>query len=740
LSGALLIAGTHSDAGKSVVVAGICRRLAREGVRVAPFKAQNMALNSFVTREGAEIGRAQAAQAAAANVEPEAAMNPVLLKPSAERTTQVVVRGKAWATASARSYGGMKKRLMPVVLESLAELRSRFDVVVCEGAGSPAEINLRENDLANMGLARAADLPVLLVGDIDRGGLFASLYGTLALLSPEDQAHIAGFLVNKFRGDPAVLAPGLDRMTSLTGRPFLGTLPWIPGLGLDGEDSLALDALRPVKPPLGRDVLTVAVVRLGRISNFTDFDALSHEPGVSVRFTQSAEEILAADLAVLPGTKATVDDLRLLRIRGLDHAFAQRTRRGMPTLGICGGYQMLGERIFDGVESAETEVIGLGLLPVETSFETEKVLGRPQGKAPGFGDTDVSGYEIHHGRVRRHGCEPLFEVGDDTEGCLRGTILGTSWHGVLESDGFRRALLAWVAEERGLDWRPGEESFVAAREAQLERLGDLVADHVDREALLRLVEGGAPRTLPVVAGSLVEHRTPLDQPEIPLAGGRLTEGVVRVGDTVRRPVGAHTPLVHALLRHLEAVGFYGAPRVLGIDERGREILTFIEGEVPPDLRSFSDVQLVEAAALIRRFHDATAGSNLAGDEEVVCHNDLSPCNAVFVHGTPRALIDFDAALPGPRALDLGYALWMWLDLGSFGPDARAQGRRMRLMLDSYGLDGDPIEMVLTSVQAAICRTTGRKEVVRWMESVAAWVEDNRDDLTTYAEPGRVSQT
>jgi len=498
LNGSLLVAGTHSDAGKSVVVAGICRWLAREGVSVSPFKAQNMALNSFVTREGAEIGRAQASQAAAAMVEPEVAMNPILLKPSAERTTQVVVRGKAWATASAMGYGAMKKSLMPIVLESLADLRSRFDVVVCEGAGSPAEINLRENDLANMGLARAADLPVLLVGDIDRGGLFASLYGTLALLSPEDQSLLAGFLVNKFRGNPTILAPGLRQMTSLTGRPFLGTLPWVRGLGLDGEDSLTLDAPRLVKPSLGRDVLSVAVARLGRISNFTDFDAISHEPGIFVRFTESAEEILGADLAVLPGTKATVEDLKLLHTRGLEKAFAERAKRGLPTLGICGGYQMLGGRIEDGVESGEAEAVGLGLLPIETFFEEEKVLGRPEGRAPGFGNVEVSGYEIHHGRVRRDGGEPLFETASDTEGCLKGTILGTSWHGVLESDDFRRALLLWVARERGLDWSPGEASFATARESQLEKLGDLVADHVDRDALLRLIDEGAPRSFPVV--------------------------------------------------------------------------------------------------------------------------------------------------------------------------------------------------------------------------------------------------
>jgi adenosylcobyric acid synthase len=497
LRGALLVAGTHSDAGKSVVVAGICRWLAREGVRVAPFKAQNMALNSFVTLEGAEIGRAQAAQAAAARVEPEAAMNPILLKPSA-RNTQVILRGRPWATASAKSYGKMKKRLLPIVLETLEDLRSRFDVLVCEGAGSPAEINLRSCDLANMGLARAAKMPVILVGDIDRGGLFASLYGTLALLSAEDQALISGFLVNKFRGDPAVLAPGLKRLSRLTNRPFIGTLPYVWGLGLDGEDSLALDAPAETKPPLRGDVLRVAVVRLGRISNFTDFDALAHEPGVWVSFTTSPAEVLAADLAIIPGTKATVADLAGLRSRGLGRVFAERTRLALPTLGVCGGYQMLGERIVDGIESEEGEVSGLGLLPVGTVFERDKLLGRPSGRAPLFGDAEVSGYEIRHGRVFRHGGEPLF-VGDGlAEGCKVGATLGTSWHGVMESDGFRRSLLDWVARRRGLDWVPGEEAFAAARERRLEKLGDIVAENVDREALLRLIDDGPPPGLPVI--------------------------------------------------------------------------------------------------------------------------------------------------------------------------------------------------------------------------------------------------
>jgi len=499
--GALLVAGTHSDAGKSVVVAGICRWLAREGISVAPFKAQNMSLNSYVTGEGAEIGRAQAAQAAAARVAPEAVMNPVLLKPSAAET-QVILRGRPWTTASARSYQGMKKDLLPVVLEALEDLRGRFDVVVCEGAGSPAEINLRPHDLANMGLARAAGLPVILVGDIDRGGLFASLYGTLALLSAEDQRLISGFVVNKFRGDPAVLAPGLESLTRLTGRPFLGTLPYVSGLELDGEDSLSLDAPIETKEPLGRDVIRVAVARLGRISNFTDLDALAHEPGVSVSFTTSPAEILAADLAVLPGTKATVADLAGLHSRGLSHAFAERAQRGLPTLGICGGYQMLGERIADGVESEVGEVAGLALLPVRTVFEEHKLLARPSGRAPLFGGSEVSGYEIRHGRVFRCGGEPVF-VGDGfEEGCREGAVLGTSWHGVMESDGFRRSFLRWVASERGLDWEPGEISFSAAREARLERLGDIVAENIDRETLLRLVHDGPPDDLPVVRSQL----------------------------------------------------------------------------------------------------------------------------------------------------------------------------------------------------------------------------------------------
>jgi adenosylcobyric acid synthase len=304
--GGLLVAGTTSDAGKSVLTAGLCRWLARQGVRVAPFKAQNMSLNSFVTPDGAEIGRAQAMQATAAGIEPDARMNPVLLKPGSDTRTHVIVLGQPRDEVSAAEYRTLSRDLLKIALDSLEDLRGDYDVVICEGAGSPAEINLRDTDIANMGLARAAGLPVVVVGDIDRGGVFAALFGTLALLDPADQALVSGFIINKFRGDPGLLAPGLGMLTGLTGRPVLGVLPWRGGLGLDMEDSLALDAAGPgagatSAPPAGKDILRVSVIRTPRISNFTDVDALAAEPGVLVRFATSPAELADADLVVLPG-------------------------------------------------------------------------------------------------------------------------------------------------------------------------------------------------------------------------------------------------------------------------------------------------------------------------------------------------------------------------------------------------------------------------------------------------------
>ncbi|HEY4466024.1 MAG TPA: cobyric acid synthase [Streptosporangiaceae bacterium] len=513
MKGALLVAGTNSDAGKSVLTAGLCRWLARQGLKVAPFKAQNMSLNSFVTPGGAEIGRAQVMQAAAAGVEPTADMNPVLLKPGSDRRSQVVLLGHPVAETDAVSYRAMSGRLREVALDSLARLRRDFDVVICEGAGSPAEINLRATDVANMGLARGAGLPVIVVGDIDRGGVFAAMYGTLALLAPADQELVSGFVINKFRGAPELLTSGITMLGELTGRPMLGVLPWTDGLGLDAEDSLALS--RPIgqsaettasfgavlargdtpPEPSGKEVLRVSVVRFPRISNFTDVDALAAEPGVLVRLATEPAELADADLVVLPGTRATVADLGWLRERGLAAAVTERARAGRPVLGICGGYQMLAGEIDDPVESGAGVVAGLGLLPVRVEFGPGKRLGRPEGRALGAA---VAGYEIHHGIVRAAGPggEPFL---DGYRAGPGGAVWGTSWHGTLENDEFRRAFLAEVAAQAGRDFTPAPGTdFAKLREARLDTLGDLVADHLDTAALTRLITGGPPPSLPVL--------------------------------------------------------------------------------------------------------------------------------------------------------------------------------------------------------------------------------------------------
>ena len=509
-AGSLLVAGTTSDAGKSLLTAGICRWLARQGVRVAPFKAQNMSNNSMVVglspssgSAGAEIGRAQVMQAQAAGVEPEVAMNPVLLKPGSDRTSQVVLLGKVFAEASATSYQELKPRLREAVLASYQDLKSRFDVVVCEGAGSPTEINLRDGDLVNMGLAGPLGMPVVVVGDIDRGGVFAAFHGTVALLDAEDQRLISGFIINKFRGDSSLLTPGLRQIEGFTGRPVLGVVPWLPGIRLDAEDALPIEAYgassSDALPDASRSRLRVAVVRFPRVSNFTDVDALAIEPGVDVEFTASAAAIESADLVVLPGTKSTVADLAWLRARGLEPALAKRAAQGRPILGICGGYQMLGTTISDDVESRRGTVTGLGLLPVRTVFDPVKTLTRPTGL--GLGEP-VSGYEIHNGQVHVDGGDPLFTdpVGIPLEGCRNGAVWGTIWHGALESDGFRRAYLSHVAQACGLTFKPDSTtSFAAEREKQLDRLGDAVEEHLDTEHLWRLIEGGPTPGLPLLA-------------------------------------------------------------------------------------------------------------------------------------------------------------------------------------------------------------------------------------------------
>ena len=500
LRGALMVCGTASDVGKSHLVTGLCRALARRGVRVAPFKAQNMALNSYVTASGHEIGRAQGVQALAAGVEAEVAMNPILLKPTGERTSQVVVLGRPIGHLDAAAYHEAKPALFDTVCEALGELRGRFDVVVCEGAGSPAEINLLDRDLVNLRLASAAGMRAIVVGDIDRGGVFAALYGTVSLLPPAWRELVGGFVINKFRGDPALLGDGLADLEGRCGVRTLGVIPWLHDVALDAEDSLALDGHRPRAgaAALG-DALDVAAIRWPRLSNFTDLDALALEPGVGVRWVTDAAGLGDPDLIVMPGTKATVADLQWLLGRGLAAAIAARATRpsGPLVLGICGGYQMMGSSLADpsGVESDRAIVAGLGWLDVSTEFRPDKVTRQRRGTCLGH---RVSGYQIHHGRVTPSSDAEPFAVLDDVYGndgdgagdLRRGPWIGTSLHGILEADGFRAALLELVGARRRKRWVQGGVSFSAARDAQFDRLADAVEANLDCAAIDVLIRAG----------------------------------------------------------------------------------------------------------------------------------------------------------------------------------------------------------------------------------------------------------
>jgi adenosylcobyric acid synthase len=481
--GALLVAGTGSDVGKTTLVAGLCRLLRRAGVAVAPFKAQNMSLNSCVTADGAEIARAQALQAQAAGVEAEAAMNPVLLKPGSDTRSHLIVLGQPAGEVGSEAYQEVRRSLLGTVMQAYESLRQRFDVVVCEGAGSPAEINLREGDIANLGFAAAAGIPVLLAGDIDRGGVLASLAGTLVLLSPADQQLIRGYVVNKFRGDQQLLQPGLDVLHDRLGLRCYGVLPYLPWLRLDAEDALATPAWPEPGEPAGAEMLRIAVIKFPYASNLTDIDPLGAEPGVIVRLTTRPSELADADLVVLPGTRATVADLRWLRDRGFEPTLRDRGAAGLPVLGICGGYQMLGEHIEDGVESEEIAVAGLGLLPARTRFQPVKVLARQSRQ---LGCAGVTGYQIHHGQVRPHGGQPFFA----DEGCQVGAAAGTTWHGLFESDEFRRSYLTTVAAQAGRRFTAAQATcFAAIRERQLDRLADELAEHLDVAGIEQIISG-----------------------------------------------------------------------------------------------------------------------------------------------------------------------------------------------------------------------------------------------------------
>ncbi|MDT5006570.1 MAG: adenosylcobyric acid synthase [Mycobacterium sp.] len=474
-----------------MVVAGLCRLLARKGITVAPFKAQNMSNNSVVTVEGGEIGRAQATQARAAGLSPSVRFNPILLKPGSDRTSQLVVRGHVAGSVAAGDYFKHRDALAEVVSDELTSLRADFDAVICEGAGSPAEINLRATDLANMGLARAADLPVVLVGDIDRGGLLAHLFGTVSILAPEDQALITGFLVNKFRGDPALLAPGLTQLGELTGRPTYGVVPFDDGLWLDTEDSVSVVAHRVVgqpQQPVGEQWLRVAAIRLPRISNSTDVEALACEPGLLVRWVTDPADLPDADVVVIPGSKSTVADLTWLRERGLADGIAEHARSGLPVLGICGGFQMMCRHIDDRVESGAGGVDGLGLLDADIVFAPEKILRRHE--------VPLHGYEIHHGQVSR-------SVDDDWlgVGLRRGAVYGTHWHGLFDNDAVRRRWLADAAAAAGRHgFTVAEDVDVSARrDSQLDLMADLLAAHTDVDAILGLLEAGPPRRPTIVS-------------------------------------------------------------------------------------------------------------------------------------------------------------------------------------------------------------------------------------------------
>jgi adenosylcobyric acid synthase len=504
-----MVQGASSSVGKSLLVTALCRILARRGLRVAPFKAQNMSNNAAVTADGGEIGRAQALQALAAGVEPTTDMNPILLKPEADHRSQVVVHGRPWRTLSAGQYYERKRALWSAVTESLERLRSRYDLVLIEGAGSPAELNLRASDVVNMAVALHAESPVILVGDIDRGGVFAQLLGTLWLLPDDERRLVRGLVVNKFRGDPALFRDGVAIIEEKAGLPVLGVVPYLPDLGLPEEDAATLDGMR--HHPTGAEVLDIAIVKLPHIANFDDFDPLRHEPGVRVRFVDSCDALGRPDAVIVPGSKATVADLEWLRTRRLDAAILDLAARGAAIVGICGGYQMLGQMIHDpaGVESPSAETPGLGLLGVGTTFEAVKTTRRVQARivaGPGWMarlvDHELSGYEIHMGRTTAATDSTPWlaitrEAPDDLDGAASadGRIWGCYLHGLFDNDGFRRAWLDSLASHQRAGDRPEPAAHHDRFAAALDRLADTVEQALDIPAILAMIDEQRPTTI-----------------------------------------------------------------------------------------------------------------------------------------------------------------------------------------------------------------------------------------------------
>ncbi len=499
-----MIQGTGSHVGKSVLVTALCRLFHRKGLRVAPFKAQNMALNSFVTADGMEIGWAQAVQAQAAGLLPHADFNPVLLKPTGEKKSQVIVQGKPMATLSAMRYERLKPKLWPEIEKALDRLREEFDLVIIEGAGSPAEINLKKNDIVNMRVARYAQSPVLLVSDIDRGGVFASLLGTLALLEPWEKKLVRGMVINKFRGDEKILRPGVQALARKARKPVLGVLPYFDFEYQDQEDSMALDeeahtASAPSSKPYSNGKIRVAVVRTPRISNFTDFDSLRREQCVSLTFARGPEQLNDPDLIILPGSKNTLEDLAYLKSSGLAQEIVRAAGQGAHVLGICAGYQMLGRALMDPecVESSHGSMAGLELLDTQTTFYADKSLHQVEFRIPGAAEI-WRGYEIHMGRTKSNGrSKPLFHIVkrsghsvQDTEGTVNtaGNVMGTYVHGLLSNDGFRHGLLKDIAKRKGLSIPSSHllKNYEAARRKDWDKLADWAEENLDMAAIYNM--------------------------------------------------------------------------------------------------------------------------------------------------------------------------------------------------------------------------------------------------------------
>ncbi|MDH6363376.1 adenosylcobyric acid synthase [Enterococcus sp. PF1-24] len=490
----IMVQGTASDSGKSIVVAGLCRIFHQDGLKVIPFKSQNMALNSYITATGAEMGRAQVFQAEAAGVEPDVRMNPVLLKPTSDRKSQVIFNGKVLQDMDAVAYHQFKPQLSSEISDLYQELLKENDAIVIEGAGSPAEINLNDRDIANMGMAKIADAPVLLVADIDKGGVFAAIYGTIMLLKPEERRRVQGIIINKFRGDIALLEPGLKMIEDLTDVPVVGVIPYAQ-LNIEDEDSVALKNVNRFYD--SRKALDIAVIGLTKISNFTDFKSLELEEDVSLRYVFPGDVLGQPDLVILPGSKNTIDDCLYLQESGLATELMKLQQAGTRIIGICGGYQLLGKMLHDEeqIESSHGSLAGLGLLNVETYFEAEKTTTQVIGTVT---DLTISGYEIHMGRTLNHEekyfakiTEANGEKVNKADGAISsdGRIIGTYLHGIFDNNSWKRQLLNEIRQEKGL--APLAElplSYQAYKNLQYDKLADLLREHLDMEKIVAIME------------------------------------------------------------------------------------------------------------------------------------------------------------------------------------------------------------------------------------------------------------